>query len=193
QVDDATTIRYQAAAPPVYDADIIDVYFECQISPPLIDYENRRIIATVSDTANLETLVPFITRSPHSCMYPQDEVVTSFIEPVWYNVTSFDEETEKWWYLIVEGGYVGIEKLFRQTLQISPNPTQGSCHIFLPEPASGNAVISLHDLNGRMLLQKHIPPGTVNTVIDVSSLKRGVYFCRLISENKSVTSKLIIQ
>jgi hypothetical protein len=193
QVDDATTIRYQAAAPPVYDADIIDVYFECQISPPLIDYENRRIIATVSDTANLETLVPFITRSPHSCMYPQDEVVTSFIEPVWYNVTSFDEETEKWWYLIVEGGYVGIEKLFRQTLQISPNPTKGSCHIFLPEPASGNALISLHDLNGRMLLQKHIPPGTVNTVIDVSSLKRGVYFCRLISENKSVTSKLIIQ
>jgi hypothetical protein len=193
QVDDATTIRYQAATPPLYEADVLDVYFESQIAPPFIDYENRRVIATVHDTANLAALIPFITRSPHSCMYPRDEIITSFIVPVWYNVTSFDEETEKWWYLIVEGGHVGIEYHDKQAFQLFPNPSNGRCNVFLTEPVSGNAVISLRDLNGRMLLEKHIPSGTENTAIDVSSLASGVYFCRLIFENTSVTKKLIVQ
>lgn len=193
QVDDATTIRYQAATPPLYEADMLDVYFESQITLPFIDYENRRIIATVSDTANVETLVPFITRSPHSCMYPQDEIVTSFIEPVWYNITSFDEETEKWWYLIVEGGYVGIECHNKQAIQLFPNPAKGRCDFFLPEPVSSNAVISVHDLNGRMLLEKHIPAGTQNAAIDVGALDNGVYFCIISTDKISLTKKLIVQ
>lgn len=193
QVDDATTIRYQAATPPLYEADMLDVYFESQIAPPFIDYENRRVIATVHDTANIELLVPFITRSPHSCMYPQDEIVTSFIEPVWYNITSFDEETEKWWYLIVEGGHVGIECFNEQAFQLFPNPAKRRCNLFLPEPVSGNAVISVHDLNGRMLLEKHIPAGTQNAAIDVGALDNGVYFCIISTDKISLTKKLIVQ
>jgi hypothetical protein len=53
--------------------------------------------------------------------------------------------------------------------------------------------VEIYDLNGRKLLQKHIPTGTENIEVDVSHLKNGVYFCRLISEKYSTTQKLIIQ
>ncbi|HOP13783.1 MAG TPA: T9SS type A sorting domain-containing protein [Lentimicrobium sp.] len=193
QVNDATAIRYQTAAPPVYEADVLDVFFESQVLPPVIDYENQRIIATVHDTTSLASLVPFITRSEHSCMYPEDEIVTSFIEPVWYNITSFDEETEKWWYLIVQGGHVGIEDFNNQALQLFPNPARGLCHIFLPEPAATNTMISLRDLNGRLLIEEQIQAGTGEAEIDVSALENGLYFCIITTGKTSLTNKIIVQ
>jgi len=125
QVNEATAIYYEPATPPIYEADILDVYFESQVSPPVIDYANQRVIATVHDTANIEFLIPYITRSEHSCMYPDDEVITSYIEPIWYNITSFDDEIEKWWYVIVEGGYVGQEEVEVQAFEVYPNPCSG--------------------------------------------------------------------
>jgi hypothetical protein len=56
-----------------------------------------------------------------------------------------------------------------------------------------SAVVEVYDLNGRKLLEKNIPKGNETIEVDVGSLKSGVYFFRLISENKSVTKKIIIQ
>lgn len=56
-----------------------------------------------------------------------------------------------------------------------------------------DATIELYDLTGKKLLENQIPPGTNNAEIDVSHLKNGVYFCRLVSERYSATKKLIIQ
>ncbi len=200
QVEDATAIHYETGTPPNYMADIMDVYFESQVAPPFIDYANQRVTATVHDTANIEFLVPFITRSEHSCMYPEDEVVTSFIEPIWYNITSFDDQIEKWWYVIVEGGYVGVDEYNGGDFMMYPNPAVSVVSLQSAVFSQHSAVIEIYDLCGKKLLEDHIPArpaggpvGTESMEIDVSHINSGVYCCRLSTENKSVTKKLIIQ
>jgi uncharacterized delta-60 repeat protein len=76
---------------------------------------------------------------------------------------------------------------------IHPNPTSS---IFSVQASVGylqGTVIEVFNLNGIKLLEKHIKAGTERMEIDVSNLQNGVYFCRLIAENKSTTQKLIIQ
>ena len=193
QVEDATAIHYEAGTPPDYKADMLDVYFESQVAPPFIDYDNQRVIATVHDTANIEFLVPYITISEHACMYPEDEVVTSFIEPIWYNITSFDDQIEKWWIVDVEGGYVEVGEYERDDLLIYPNPAKDKFKVQSSKSKVVVSEIEIYDLNGRKMIEKLFPVGSETIEIDVSGLKNGVYFCRLISENKSVTKKLIIK
>jgi len=193
KVNSATTIHYETGTPPVYEADILDIYFESQTGPPEIDYENHTITATVDDTANIEYLIPYITRSEHSCMYPDDGVVTSFIEPIWYNVTSFDDEIEKWWIVTVEGGYVGTEEHGTENFQLYPNPAGNEFRVLSTELEVGSATIELYDLNGRKMLEKQIPEDSDEITVDVSGLQNGVYFCRVTFKNKSVTKKLIVR
>ncbi|MBE0661769.1 MAG: T9SS type A sorting domain-containing protein [Bacteroidales bacterium] len=192
QVNDATTVRYQAATPPVYEADVLDVYFESQVLPPLIDYENHRVIATVHDTANLAYLVPFITRSEHSCMYPEDEIITSFIEPVWYNITSFDEQTEKWWYLIVDGGYVGIsEKNLTEHIKIYPNPTSYRFKVQTEQCKVSVKGVEIIDMYGKVLesLTQHLV--LHSTEFDISLLQAGIYFARIYFDNQMIVKKVV--
>ena len=193
QVNSATTILYETGTPPVYEADILDIYFESQVAPPEIDYENQTITATVHDTANIEYLVPYITRSEHSCMYPDDGVVTSFIEPIWYNVTSFDDEIEKWWIVTVEGGYVGTKEHESEVFQIYPNPAVEEFRVLSSEFRVSRATVALFGVDGRKLLEKTIPEGSEEITVDVRSLHSGIYFVRLTIENKSVTKKLVIK
>ncbi|MCB2207899.1 MAG: T9SS type A sorting domain-containing protein [Bacteroidetes bacterium] len=193
QVEDATAIHYETGTPPIYNADILDVYFESQVAPPFIDYDNQRVTATVHDTANIEFLVPFITRSEHSCMYPDDEVVTSFIEPIWYNITSFDDLIEKWWIVDVEGGYVGFDENEGSDLLMYPNPAGENISLQSLTLNHQNMVVEIHDLNGRKLIEKHFKLDNETIEMDISKLKSGVYFYRLVLENKIITKKIIKQ
>lgn len=193
QVHDATVIHYETAIPPNYEAEISDVYFEAQLSPPEIDAENRRIIATVHDTANLEYLLPYISRSEYACMYPEDEVVTSFVEPVWYNVTSFDDEIEKWWYLIVEGGYVGTDDIWQGELVVYPNPADKAIHLQSSVFIQQSAVFEILDVNGRKVLQKNLKSGNETVEVDLSQVEVGVYCYRLIVNSSMISDILIVQ
>ena len=66
-VSDATTIKYTTGTYSNYEADILNVFLESQIAPPIIDYENQTVIATVSDTIDLQYLVPYIAISDYAC------------------------------------------------------------------------------------------------------------------------------
>jgi len=193
QSETATIIHYETGDPPSYEADMLDIYFEAQVAPPFIDYDNQSVIVTVHDTANIEFLVPYITRSEFSCMYPEDEVVTSFIEPIWYNITSFDDQTEKWWIVHVEGGYVGDNENKISDFEIYPNPVKDKFKIKSQKLKAESATIELFDLNGRQILEKHIPAGRETVEINVSHLKSGVYYCKISTDEYSTTKKLIIQ
>lgn len=56
-----------------------------------------------------------------------------------------------------------------------------------------SVTVEVFDLNGRKLLEKQIPAGSDEVKINVSSLQNGLYLCRIRTDNKSVTKKLIIQ
>jgi hypothetical protein len=55
------------------------------------------------------------------------------------------------------------------------------------------AELQIYNLLGRRLLERQIPGGTETVEFDVSHAQSGVYCCRIISDHKSVTRKLIIQ
>jgi len=193
QVETATAIYYQEGESPLYEADIIDVYFDSQISNPIIDYDNRKVFATVHDTANIEFLIPFITRSEHACMYPDDEIVTSFIEPVWYNLTSFDDETEKWWIVYVEGGHVGSKEIEKEKISVFPNPVSSSLQLKSPVFSFATTTIQIFDIKGQLVFEKQSQKGTEIIEFDVSRLDSGLYLCKVSTKEYSATKKIIIQ
>jgi hypothetical protein len=77
--------------------------------------------------------------------------------------------------------------------EIYPNPAGKKFGVRSSEFGVNGGTLEIYDLNGRKLLEKQIPKGSETVEVDVSSLESGVYFCRLISKNKSATQKLIIQ
>ena len=128
-------------------------------------------------------------------MYPDDELVTSFIEPIWYNITSFDDEIEKWWYVIVAGGYVGVEELDDETFQIYPNPCSGTVSLRYQISDIRYQISDLYSISGlkiRGLVNEIQKAGEHEMVVDVSDLSPGVYFIRFLSGNQIITRKLVI-
>ncbi len=77
--------------------------------------------------------------------------------------------------------------------EVYPNPVADKLRVRNSEFRVGDATVEIHDLNGRKLLQKQIQKGMEETTVDVSSLQNGLYFCRIQTQNGSVTKKLIIQ
>ena len=78
-------------------------------------------------------------------------------------------------------------------VRIVPNPAKDKFEVRSSEFKVGGATIELYDLNGRKLLVKHVPKGTETVEINVSHLKSGVYFCKISTEEYSMTKKIIIQ
>lgn len=91
-------------------------------------------------------------------------------------------------------GYSAVQESISDTdILVYPNPAVSIINlqslIFSQQPS----VIEIYDLNGRKLIEKHIPAGSEVTEIDVSQLKNGIYFCTISAQEKSATQKLIIQ
>jgi hypothetical protein len=89
----------------------------------------------------------------------------------------------------------GVAEGQKNTLsfEVYPNPAKSVISLQFAAFSRQSSVFEVYDLNGRKLLEKQIPAGAENIEIDVSHLKNGVYFCRLLTEKYSATQKLIIQ
>jgi len=96
--------------------------------------------------------------------------------------------------LIPSGIFVGVEEnLVCDEFNMYPNPASSVVSLKFLVHSPKSATLEIYDLNGTKLLEKQIPKGSGEVTVDVSGLESGVYFCRFIIENKSVTKKLIIQ
>jgi hypothetical protein len=82
-------------------------------------------------------------------------------------------------------------KMDNAEIEISPNPAQSNLLVHITSLETKASTIEIIDCLGQVTLKKHLKlyKGVNNTAIDVSTLKRGVYFIR---ENNS-TKKLILQ
>jgi len=76
---------------------------------------------------------------------------------------------------------------------VFPNPVKEKIYFKSDSFKQKSAIVSIYDLNGRKLLEKQIILNEKSSAVDISKLSNGIYFCHLISENKSSTQKLIIQ
>lgn len=191
-VSQATTIKYISGPPSVYETDILNVFFESQIEPPIIDYENHTVTAFVHDTSDLQYLVPHIAISDYACMYPDDEDTTSFIVPVWYNVTSFDN-VEQWWIVQLEGGYVGNQENNEVDFLIYPNPVENKFIVLNSGFCVETCNIKLFDLYGKCvapLFQGKLTSDRLE--FNVRHLPDGVYLLRILIGEKSITKRIIL-
>ena len=89
----------------------------------------------------------------------------------------------------------GKEEFENKHLNVTlfPNPAADEFRVSSPELGIGGATIALYDLNGRKLLEKTIPTGSNEITVDVTRMKSGIYFCRIITEKGNVTKKVVIE
>jgi hypothetical protein len=90
--------------------------------------------------------------------------------------------------LLTTGNPLSVNNFETASFKAFPNPTNGNWNI------SGTSVISkvaVYDILGKQVVA--LEPNATETVIDASSLKTGVYFARIESNNGSKTVKLVKQ
>jgi len=77
-------------------------------------------------------------------------------------------------------------------LTIYPNPTQNHIFINLGQRTSQAGSIEVTDINGRKVLEEHIPAGYQIFRLDVDHLKRGIYIIRWMeTERNSKTARMV--
>ena len=93
-------------------------------------------------------------------------------------------------YGVISGIGNGVETL---AFEIFPNPANDKFKVQSQKFNVEDAKIEIYDLNGRKLLEKQIKTESETIEIDVSHLRSGVYFCKVITEKANATKKLIIK
>ncbi|MBU1369965.1 MAG: T9SS type A sorting domain-containing protein [Bacteroidetes bacterium] len=74
----------------------------------------------------------------------------------------------------------------QQTLQVYPNPATEMVNIKLDEPIRR---VEIYDLAGKMVYSQNT--GNTEVVVELSSLKQGMYLMQIITDNKNYSHKLI--
>jgi len=86
---------------------------------------------------------------------------------------------------------VGLAEFKEKTnLSIYPNPTNGYVTIQLDEIPK-NVVINIKDVLGKTLKEQKV--NSTNTVINVSSLPKGIYYVELVNDSYKYAKKLVVQ
>jgi hypothetical protein len=78
------------------------------------------------------------------------------------------------------------------SIRITPNPATTVINVVIDD-ASEALTMQIIDLNGRMLMQQTLPPGTRNVSISVGGLAKGLYNVKLVSNSGVSTQKVLIQ
>ncbi len=73
-------------------------------------------------------------------------------------------------------------------IQIFPNPTNG---IFTINNIPGTKNIDIIDISGRIIEQIHVTSSQNTVLVDLSDFNNGIYFVKINSENKILTTKVI--
>jgi photosystem II stability/assembly factor-like uncharacterized protein len=77
--------------------------------------------------------------------------------------------------------------------EVFPNPVHKNLFIKCSDLKTENGNIQILSIDGKEVLKKEIRQGSENIEIDVSHLETGMYLCKISTNNKSSTKKLIIE
>ena len=77
--------------------------------------------------------------------------------------------------------------------EIYPNPTKNKLQIKCSEFKTESGIIEILSLDGKKIIEKEIETGTENIELVLNNLKSGMYFCKISTDKKSSTKKLIIE
>jgi hypothetical protein len=89
------------------------------------------------------------------------------------------------WDLINAGSSLASSSFKYNSFSIYPNPvTQGQINFNMDGPKN----IVIYDLNGRKIIEKN----TLSTHLDISEVKKGFYIVKVTSDNKTFSSKILV-
>jgi hypothetical protein len=89
-------------------------------------------------------------------------------------------------------GFVGLNDIERRRkLKLYPNPAQNTVRFEVPDKNEKVSQIEIFDLSGRLVISQSL--NTLQAVIDVSDLRRGVYLVKAKTESGVYSQKLVLQ
>lgn len=138
------------------------------------------------------------------------QVVVSMIQPVFtepmasfaMDTLHFSTETENYEVLLMFNDTINVynNTLFlsdkSEPLAVSPNPTSGSTTLFFESESGEDAVLSLYNSSGKLMVHETLnglTPGKNERLIDISSMPRGIYLVNLRTSTRSASTKLILK
>ena len=88
---------------------------------------------------------------------------------------------------------VSTSEVLAKQIELFPNPATNVLNVGF-NSLDGNTTMQLLDVQGKILIDGQIAQmSNGNTQLDVSTISNGVYFLKMIIENKVVTKKVVIQ
>lgn len=110
---------------------------------------------------------------------------------------SYEYELGEWYAPQLTVEYINWNDITEQSsslkISIYPNPAHDQIKICSKEFLAKDGILEITNMNGKKFLEKQFSVQTDDIELDVSSLQNGLYFCRLIFENKSVCQKFVVQ
>jgi len=81
----------------------------------------------------------------------------------------------------------------QNNISVYPNPASDFANLSFE--STGNAIVKIIDMNGRIILEKNISAssGKVSEKIDLSNCSKGVYVVSVQNENKLSSRKIVVK
>lgn len=89
-----------------------------------------------------------------------------------------------------------IDSAVQYTLQTAPNPFNMETNVYFSIPDRQNVTIDLFNINGQLIkniISEDRPAGSHQVQLNADNLSSGVYFLRLMTVNRTITHKMILQ
>ncbi len=78
-------------------------------------------------------------------------------------------------------------------LRLYPNPATENILVSLPMPLPANAIASLVDMSGRLILQADVPRGSERFEMDLRGIDSGIYLLQLSGNGISITPGILVR
>jgi hypothetical protein len=81
-------------------------------------------------------------------------------------------------------------------VNVYPNPTSSSLTIRFHLPQADEVFIALHDLQGKLLVEKNLgnkTPGEYEEELDLTGIAQGTYVCKISGQQNTITKQIIKQ
>jgi len=161
----------------------------------LVTFDGTNLSFTIQGTATVASPAAMVgSSSPYNLFITGVGGISSGIYIMSFTDPHWPEPLQGTWIGTKISGSGVTEELnavinIRTDKQVSlyPNPATDA---FFVKGVEGTKVITISDLNGRLLLSKNI---TANEMISVRNLSNGIYLVAILSNNATKIEKLIIQ
>jgi PKD repeat protein len=186
-------LAYARYSSTLFERLYIEVSTDCGQTFPNVVYDKAdTILATVGDQAGNwfpSNATDWRTETVDLMPFIGNTIVIRFVNVNGYGNNLFVDNVNVTQTVAINPG------LGELGMSIWPNPNAGTFNVSVPKLAAGPASMSVFDLTGRKVYQNEwLADGNrYQTVVDLRSITKGVYFLKLESQGASAIQKVVIE